>query len=126
MPRYLQALVILDLVITGCGGTSRLVPAQWALVGEEGPSLQIQYAIEGGCRSFDHVEKSEGPSTVRIRVLMHDISTSNGECTSQLGIARTNVQLDRPLGRRKLLGECIDRDRFCDDVRRVRQVPETR
>jgi hypothetical protein len=118
MTRLLRGLVVVGLLLVACQKDSRLVPATWSLVGEEGKTLQIQYAIEGGCQSFDHVEKSESPSTVRIRVLMRDISTSDDVCTLELGIAKTNVELRQPLGKRKLLGECSDRDQFCNDVRR--------
>jgi hypothetical protein len=100
---------------------TRLVRGQWALVAEKGPTLEIRYALGGGCQKFDHIEKRETSKDVEIRVMLEEtyVVRGRGACTLALGTETTKVVLNRPLTNRVLVGECTDKDIFCDDVRRT-------
>lgn len=101
---------------------TRLVRAQWALVGQRGSTLEIRYALGGGCQKFDHIEKRETSKEVEVRVMLEEtyVVRGYGACTLALGIRGTDVGLSRPLGKRVLIGECTEQDIFCDDLRRTR------
>ena len=88
----------------------------------ERPTLEIRYALGGGCQKFDHIEKRETSKEVEVQVMLEEtyVVRGYGACTLALGIRGTDVGLSRPLGKRVLIGECTEQDIFCDDLRRTR------
>jgi hypothetical protein len=49
MTRFLHGLVVVGLLLVTCQKDSRLVPAQWALLGEEGKTpMRLTISFEDG------------------------------------------------------------------------------
>jgi hypothetical protein len=82
----------------------REVATSWepAQVSADGRVITVEYVTsQPGCGSFDRVERSETPSTVTLKVILS--KGSRGGCDSIAVYEKTEVELSRPLGQRKLL-----------------------
>ena len=95
------------------GYRAELHQTPWALdgVSEDGSVIWIRTA-ESGCNRFHHVRVRQVPGGLRVvafDVVYSPIKKTNG-CATYLLRPRHRVELPRPLGGDKILGECEGRN----------------
>jgi hypothetical protein len=121
--RWISAVVVVTAVGAGTvlwlslrDDGSTQVP--WRLVAEpSGSELQIRAEFGGSsCATFDRWRVDESSSTVDIRATAH---IDDGDCTADLVFEQHAVELEAPLGDRRLVG-CLapDGDPDCTFVDR--------
>ncbi len=97
------------VLIAGCGSDS--TQTDWVLREEPaGNTLHLSVAIGGSCDSFDDLDVTESPELVKIQAYYQESGSSS--CTAELRWEEHEVELDRPLGERRLEG--------CDSPRPAR------
>lgn len=89
-------------------------PADWYLIGADGPVLTVGVAF-GGCSAPDHVEASERPGEVWVGAFDLHTRTPGYGCALALGCARSQVTLAEPLGNRRLRHASVPKENRVPD-----------
>jgi hypothetical protein len=102
------ALLVGVLVV---GATLRFVErVPWNLrgVSNDGKTLFLEIPIGGlasGCNGFDHVEVMENPRAVNVLTFAwSNVRDRVANCSADLGLVPASVELQEPLGERRLEG----------------------
>ncbi len=94
----------------GDGTPSRTVgAASWYLLGENDRKLTVAVPT-GGCTEFDHLEVSERDSAVWLGAFTVSTATPGMGCNLALSCRRAEIDLDAPLGTRRLLHASVPKE----------------
>jgi hypothetical protein len=81
----------------------------WHLASQPDGRVLHLTAMGGGCiTGLDRVAVDETEEEVRVRVFV--TTTGSRTCTADLGTVPADAHLSKPLGARKLMGECVPGD----------------
>ena len=98
-----MAAVVWAALVAGCGSSS--TQTDWVLREEPaGTTLQIDVAIGNSCNFFDRIEIDETQERVNVASFSTFSQGGGDGCDDLLKIEQHEIQLDQPLGERRLDG----------------------
>ena len=103
---YQNAPMLAPLPRLSAGGRpARYEPLAWSLLGTRNAGRVLVLGIAyGGCTQPVGVLTKETDATVTIGIYAKAVPKGQ-RCTTQIRLARTTIQLDQPIGHRKLFAE---------------------